>query len=68
MNLVTLAVEEASQQENDDEQNRQDDSPAFCEPAKVFLGVVRFVRFSHQCSIPCVGVRGHPGTSVFMPN
>jgi hypothetical protein len=56
MKLVPLAVEEASEQENDDEYNRQTDSPAFCEAAKVFMCVMRVVRFSHQSSIACPGL------------
>src|SRR5439155_26184448 len=52
VHLVPLAVEEASEQENDDEHNRQADSPAFCEAAKVFMCVMHVVRFSHQYSIP----------------
>src|SRR5947208_1285536 len=33
VNLVPLTVKEASEQENNDEHNRQADSPAFCEAA-----------------------------------
>src|SRR5256885_17189247 len=47
MNLVPVAVEGTSQQEKNDEQTRQDDSPALCEPATMSLCVVRCVRFRH---------------------
>lgn len=57
MKLVPLAVEEASEQDNDDEHNRQTDLPAFCEAAKALMCIMHVVRFSHQYSITCVGLR-----------
>jgi hypothetical protein len=57
MKLVPLAIEEASEQENDDEHNRQAPSPVFCEAAMVFRALMHIVHVFHQCSLLGVGLR-----------
>src|SRR5579872_2290738 len=59
MNRVPLGVEETSEQDNDDEYNRQTNSPAFCKAARVFMSVLHVVRFSHKSGITSVFLSSH---------
>ena len=54
MKLVSLAVEEASEQDNDNEYNCQDDSSAHGKATKVFTCVMLVILFSHESSVTSV--------------